>query len=259
MESQAEVKVPIIVRKGNFIKLNYVGRIKETGKIFDTTIEEIAKKELGDEAKEVRLGPLTIAVGANQVIRGLDEALEGVEVGVQKQVEIPPEKAFGLRDPKLVKIAPAKQFLAQGITPKPGLRVTVDGRPAKIQSVSSGRVIVDLNHELASKVLMYEFKIEEKIESPIEQIRALINYYIPIAEASQHLIEIKNSEAIIKLADICKFDDRVIVGKQRVITGIFKYIPNINKITFVEEYIKPEKFDLGIEALPKPEEIKPTK
>ena len=36
-------KMPI--QKGDFILINYTSKVKETGEIFDTTNEEIAKKE----------------------------------------------------------------------------------------------------------------------------------------------------------------------------------------------------------------------
>ncbi|MCS4542079.1 MAG: peptidylprolyl isomerase [Euryarchaeota archaeon] len=261
MESKVEVKAPIKIQKGDFIRLNYVARIKDTGKLFDCTIEEIAKRELGEEVKGVQFKPTNLIVGARQVIEGLDVALEGVEVGQQKEVEIPPEKAFGLRDPKLVKIVSAKQFTGQGLKPKPGMRVTIDDRSARIQSVSGGRVIVDMNHELAGKTIKYEFKVEEKIENPVEQVRSLLEYYFPGAEA--HQVEVKGSEVTIKLAETYKFDQRAIVGKQRFLWQIFRHIPTITKITFIEEHLKPEekkeKIDLGslVEGLPKAEDIKP--
>lgn len=46
--------------------------------------------------------PLRITVGAGKVMRGLEEALEGMSAGESKRVTIPPEKAYGRRNPAAV-------------------------------------------------------------------------------------------------------------------------------------------------------------
>ncbi|RLF75199.1 peptidylprolyl isomerase, partial [Thermococci archaeon] len=132
------------VAKKDVIKLHYTGKIKETGEIFDTTYEDVAK-EAGIYNEKGIYGPVPIAVGAGHVIKGLDEALEGLEVGKKYTLEIPPEKAFGKRDPKLIKTFTIGQFRRQGIYPFPGLDVEIEtdsGKKLKgrVMSVSSGRV-----------------------------------------------------------------------------------------------------------------------
>ncbi|MCM0083907.1 FKBP-type peptidyl-prolyl cis-trans isomerase [Geomonas sp. Red32] len=42
-------------------------------------------------------GPVRITVGAGKVIRGLEEALEGMSPGETRRVTIPPEKGYGRR------------------------------------------------------------------------------------------------------------------------------------------------------------------
>ncbi len=101
------------VQKGDVIRLKYTGRIKETGEIFDTTEEEIAK-QAGIYKENGVYGPVPIAVGAGHVIQGLDEQLEGLEVGKKYEIEVPPEKGFGKRDPKLIKTFTLGQFRRQG-------------------------------------------------------------------------------------------------------------------------------------------------
>ena len=46
--------------------------------------------------------PLRITVGAGKVMRGFEEALEGMSAGESKKATIPPEKAYGRRDPTAV-------------------------------------------------------------------------------------------------------------------------------------------------------------
>jgi len=147
------------VAKKDVIKLHYTGKIKETGEIFDTTYEDVAK-EAGIYNEKGIYGPVPIAVGAGHVIKGLDEA-----------------KAFGKRDPKLIKTFTIGQFRRQGIYPFPGLDVEIEtdsGKKLKgrVMSVSSGRVRVDFNHPFAGKTAVYEVEILEKIEDPIEKVKA---------------------------------------------------------------------------------------
>ncbi len=74
------------------------------------------------------------------------------EVGKEYEVVIPPEKAAGPRDPKLVELHPVREFLKQDIEPRVGLEVTVKNRPAYITAVTAGRVRVDFNNRLAGKL-----------------------------------------------------------------------------------------------------------
>ena len=43
------------IKKGDFVIINYTSKIKETGEIFDTTIEEVARKERLYKDGEVHL------------------------------------------------------------------------------------------------------------------------------------------------------------------------------------------------------------
>jgi len=97
--------------------LDFVGRIKDTGVIFDLTMEDVAKQE-GVYNPSINYGPVPVIVGEGNVIRGVDEKLEGAEVGKKITFDVPPEKAFGKRDPRLIKIYSMAEFKKQGITPK---------------------------------------------------------------------------------------------------------------------------------------------
>jgi FKBP-type peptidyl-prolyl cis-trans isomerase 2 len=91
------------MQKGDFVYISYVGRIKESGEIFDTTSEEIARKE-GVYNPEIKYEDVPIIIGAGFVIPGLDEELEKMNVGEKKIVEIEPKKAFGERREDLIKL-----------------------------------------------------------------------------------------------------------------------------------------------------------
>lgn len=229
----------MVLKQGDFVKINYTGKIKESGKVFDTTSESVAK-ESGIYDAKVQFKAVPIVIGARHVILGLDEALVGMEVGEKKVVEIPPEKAYGMRDPKLVKVVPLKDFKAQKMTPYPGMRIEADGRVGKVQSVGAGRVLVDFNYELAGRALEYEVNVEEKINKLEEKIRLLLELHFPYANANDHEIRLENKRAIITLADVAKVKNEAVLGKHLVSRDIFKFL-DIGEVEFREVFKKPEE------------------
>lgn len=163
------------MKKGDFVKIDYVGKIKDTGEIFDLTNEEVAKKEKVFDPK-VRYGKVPLIVGERFVISGLDDELLNMEVGEKKKIVIKPENAFGQRDPKMIKVIPKSVFRKQKVDPVPGLIVDISGYKGRIQSSDSGRVRVDFNNPLAGKDLEYEVEIIEKIEKPDEQVKSIFEF-----------------------------------------------------------------------------------
>ncbi|MDK2984213.1 MAG: hypothetical protein PWP19_1691 [Thermococcaceae archaeon] len=250
------------VAKKDVIRLHYTGKIKETGEIFDTTYEDVAK-EAGIYNEKGIYGPVPIAVGAGHVIKGLDEALEGLEVGKKHTIELPPEKAFGKRDPKLIKTFTIGQFRRQGIYPFPGLDVEIEtdsGTKLKgrIISVSSGRVRVDFNHPYAGKTVIYEVEILEKIDGPIEKVKALIELRIPRIDFEKVQIEVGENDVKIDFGEQA-IDPRTLVLGEILLESDLKFL-GYEKIEFkpsVEELLKPPeaKMEEEIEEADAKEEV----
>lgn len=250
------------VAKKDVIRLHYTGKIKETGEIFDTTYEDVAK-EAGIYNEKGIYGPVPIAVGAGHVIKGLDEALEGLEVGKKHTIELPPEKAFGKRDPKLIKTFTIGQFRRQGIYPFPGLDVEIEtdsGTKLKgrIISVSSGRVRVDFNHPYAGKTVIYEVGILEKIDDPIEKVKALIELRIPRIDFEKVQIEVGENDVKIDFGEQA-IDPRTLVLGEILLESDLKFL-GYEKIEFkpsVEELLKPPeaKMEEEIEEAEAKEEV----
>jgi FKBP-type peptidyl-prolyl cis-trans isomerase 2 len=227
----------MVLEKGDFVRINYVGKIKESGRVFDTTLEDVAKKNnIYDE--KIAFKPAPIVVGANHVIPGVDEALVGMEVGEKKKVVIPPEKGYGLRDPKLVKVVPVKDFRRQGLRPVPGMRIEADGRVGRVQSVSGGRVRVDFNYELAGKVLEYEVSVEEKLNKVEEKIRLLLELHLPYAKPEDHEVKVKNKRVTITLGDMARLRKDSLLGKHYVARDIFRFL-DMEEVVFEEVFTKP--------------------
>jgi len=70
------------VERGDFISLSYTGRL-DNGDVFDTTDENVAK-ENGLLAEGVSYAPITIVVGENMVVKGLDEDLIGKKTWLRR-------------------------------------------------------------------------------------------------------------------------------------------------------------------------------
>ncbi len=161
------------VQKGDFVKLEFTGKVADTGEIFDTTRKKDAK-EMGLK-KEVE--PITVVIGKEMTIKGLDNELEGKEIGEEYKAELKPKQAFGNRDPKLIRTYSLASFLERDINPQPGMMLALDNSLAKVISVSGGRVMIDMNNPLAGKNIEYDFKILEKIDKQDEKIKSLSTYF----------------------------------------------------------------------------------
>ena len=164
------------MQEGDFIEIDYVGRIKDTGEIFDLTDEKLAK-EKGIYNEKIKYKPAKIIVGEKFVIEGLDEILKEMKVGEERTVTIPPEKGFGNRDPKLVKVISESELRKQKIVPVPGMILDFGNMKARIQSVNSGRVRVDFNNPLAGRDLEYKIKINRKIDDKEEKAKIIAEFF----------------------------------------------------------------------------------
>ena len=164
------------MQEGDFIEIDYVGRIKDTGEIFDLTDEKLAK-EKGIYNEKIKYKPAKIIVGEKFVIKGLDEILKEMKVGEERTVTIPPEKGFGNRDPKLVKVISESELRKQKIVPVPGMILDFGNMKARIQSVNSGRVRVDFNNPLAGRDLEYKIKINRKIDDKEEKAKIIAEFF----------------------------------------------------------------------------------
>jgi FKBP-type peptidyl-prolyl cis-trans isomerase SlyD len=162
-----------LTKKKDFIELEFIGKNLTNNGIFDSNILEEAKK-LNPEIKETK--PLVICIGEGFVVKGLDEFLEGKETGKKYTLKLTPEKAFGKRDSKLIKLMPMRIFAEQKVYPQPGMTFALDNALVKIISVSGGRVLVDFNNPLASKEIEYEFTIKKIVSDDKEKINALQNF-----------------------------------------------------------------------------------
>lgn len=222
------------VQKGDMVKVSYTGRSLANGKVFDTTSEEVAKKE--DLYKEgFPFKPVLVVVGEGQLLKGLDEALAGAEVGAQAKVRVPKEKAFGDRRPELERVIALKEFEARGIRPEVGQVLDVDGAPGKIASVGGGRVRIDFNPELAGQDLEYDFKVEARFADAAGQVEALRQEFMPQCSASM-------ADGVVKLAaptEAAK-GETYIRAKLRFLYFALRFVKGAREVVFEERYQAPK-------------------
>jgi len=220
------------IREGDFIRLSYTGTVN--GNVFDTTDEEEAKKA-GIHSENAVYGPVTICVGQKHVILGLDEELVGKEAGTEGEVTVQPGKAFGERDPKKIQSFPKSKFTEK---PVRGMPVKIDEQgEGTVVDVIGSRVIVDFNPALAGQALTYQYKIEEDVPEPLDQLKGLIRLYA----GREMEVTIDGDKVTVTLPPGINYDRRWLLWRGRIIHEGFELIAGISEITLVETYTRPEK------------------
>jgi peptidylprolyl isomerase len=246
---------PVPIKNGDFVLFDYTLKVKESGDVVETTIESVAKeKGIRHEHEETegpevhRYEPFFLVVGGGWVPKGLDEGLVGLEAGQTTTIEVPPDKGYGARDASKVRLVPLRKFRNEGITPVPGIQVTVDGKVGQIRTVGAGRVQVDYNHPLAGRTLVYEVSLRNVVETPEEKIRNLIHKRLPAVDQTKFALQLNPDELTIEVPEEAFFLEDLQLAKKAVSADIEKFFPEISKISFLETFKKT--------APPKTEETK---
>lgn len=150
------------ITEGDTVTVEYVGRF-EDGTVFDTSKRTVAEEAgLDDEQPARSFDPLTVEVGAGELIEGFDAALPGLDVGDSVTVTIPPEKAYGEWDAERI-----REFDRDEIDRLVGNRPieegtflqTSQGTLQEVLHVDDEVVEVDFNHRLAGKTLEFDIEV----------------------------------------------------------------------------------------------------
>ena len=137
------------VKAGDTVKVHYHGKLTD-GTTFDSS-----------DGRE----PLQFVVGQGQVIKGFDDALIGMTVGDKKTVDIPVEEAYGPANPENMLEFPKSDF-PEGSEPEVGMQMHLSDKqgnvfPVIIAEVKEDSVILDANHVLAGKDLVFDIELVE--------------------------------------------------------------------------------------------------
>lgn len=133
------------VSKGKVISLEYTLKL-EDNQVLDTNVGK---------------DPLTYTQGANQIIPGVETAVEGMTVGQTKQVIVAPADGYGERDPNAFQEVP-KENVPGDI--KVGVQLhgkDADGRVVRpvVAEIKDSTVLLDFNHPLAGETLLFDVKV----------------------------------------------------------------------------------------------------
>lgn len=181
------------LKKHDFVEIEYTGRLKEGNIIFDTTDEKTAK-ENDIHNKNMVYGPVIVCLGEKQIIKGLDDNLIGKEKG-KYTIELKPEDAFGKKDAKLLKLVPMSSFRKENINPMPGLQVSIDGLLGIVRTATGGRVIVDFNHPLSGKDIIYDVNVKRIVTDDKEKVKGYIELQTGLKDIK---VDVKDKKADIK-------------------------------------------------------------
>ena len=146
------------IKENSVVSVNYEGRTDD-GKLFDTSIEDTARKE-SIYSKERVYEPLHFTLGQGMVIKGFENALIGMHEGEEKTVKIKASEAYGERKEELVKIFPKDPERDKEL--KIGTIIMVDIQGRKIPAMVTGvdeNIKIDFNPILAGKELIFKIKV----------------------------------------------------------------------------------------------------
>jgi len=134
-------------KAGDTVQLHYKGTLDD-GTVFDSS-----------EGRD----PLEFTVGSGQIIPGLDRAIPGMKVGDEKTVRIEPEDAYGPQNPAARQAVP-RSNIPENVPLEIGLQLqaqTDNGQmmTVTVVEISENEVVLDANHPLAGKVLIFEIQI----------------------------------------------------------------------------------------------------
>ena len=220
-----------------------MGYVVESNEVFDTTIEEEAKKAGLYKAEHI-YEPIVVAVGKGWVVKGLDESLIGRKEGEEYTVEVPAEKGYGERDPKKIKVFTEKRLRELGVKGRlsPGEVVLVNGVPAIVRVVSSGRVLLDFNPPLAGKALKYKVIVRKIFKTLEEKIKALISRRSKeLLNKANIKIHADKSMVEIFLSDYVLKNPNLQVIKRDIANDITEVISEIRTVRFIDEFTRQEE------------------
>jgi peptidylprolyl isomerase len=228
-----EINRDNIVQIGDFIKVEIVGKVIETGEVFETTDAELARVE-GIYKENMEYGPKLVVVGEGWVLKGLDNKLSELKEGEKKEIEISSEEAFGVRDSSNIQMVPYRVLRSKGINPVVGQELEIDGRTAIIRSIGGGRVQIDYNHPLAGRDIIYEVKATNILKDKEEKLRALIGRrFMGIESKEFDLRELKKRYRI-QIPDKIFFGENIQIAKRGLALDILNFFPELESIEYME-------------------------
>ena len=211
------------IKKNDFIEIDYTGKTKSDGIVFDTTVEKTAKDN-DMHNSGMKYGSIIICVGENQVLKGLDKALVGKEPG-EYDFKIPAKDAFGMKSAKNIQLISTAKFRKQDLNPVPGMQVNIDNMVGIVKTVTGGRTMVDFNHPLASQDLSYHVNIIKIVTDDLVKSQSFLNMMF-----GPKNVDVALKEGNMKIVAKVALPEEI---KTKVEEKLKDLIPSIKKIDFI--------------------------
>jgi FKBP-type peptidyl-prolyl cis-trans isomerase SlyD len=151
---------------GSPVLLRSADKAKEEKVVRDGTVVSLQYSLSGEDGKLIESNkgkdPLKYTHGTKQIVPGLEKELAGMKVGGEKRVKVKPEDAYGAVNSKAFQEVPKEQIPADGL--KVGAFLAAKGPqgqeiPVRIHQIKEKTVVLDLNHPMAGKTLLFDVKI----------------------------------------------------------------------------------------------------
>jgi peptidylprolyl isomerase len=245
--------------KGSLVLIDYTAKVKDSEEIFDTTIEEDAKKHSIHEPN-VKYQPKLVSIGevSYPVLKGLDEALAKTTVGDKLTVEVTPDKGFGERDSGKVRMIPIRKLGEDAEKVSVGDTIEVDNKRGIIRFIGSGRVQIDYNHRYAGKTILYDVNVIKSLDSPNDKVDGILKNRLPL-EDSKISFELKDKEVSITIPEEILRADGLQIMKHFIQLDIFKFVPSLEKVNFIETHLNKQtqtkKTETKEEKTPEPKTV----
>ncbi|MBT3313363.1 MAG: peptidylprolyl isomerase [Anaerolineae bacterium] len=118
--------------------------------------------------------PLEFLQGKGNIIPGLEREMLGMKIGESKDVTVKPEDGYGIADETAFMEIPTNQF-PENIPMEVGIELQVqneEGQPAyaRIEEIENNIALLNFNHPLAGKELLFAVKVIDIREASEEEL-----------------------------------------------------------------------------------------
>lgn len=136
-----------MIENGKLVAVHYTGKLAD-GEMFDTS-----------EGKD----PLKFQVGSGQIIPGFENAIMGKNIGDKVTINISPSEGYGeVREDLIIKVG--KDQMPGEVEVGQSLQAQADNGQAVnvlVKEITEEHVVVDGNHPLAGKELVFDIEVME--------------------------------------------------------------------------------------------------
>ncbi|WP_456403438.1 FKBP-type peptidyl-prolyl cis-trans isomerase [Hydrogenimonas sp.] len=145
------------IEDNNVVSFNYEVKDAKTGEVVDSNMGQ---------------APLSFITGKQQIIPGLENQMKGMESGESADILVNAAEAYGEYNPEAVQNMPREQFA--GIELQEGMTLygqSEDGGTVQVtvKSFDENEVVIDFNHPLAGKDLLFSVTVAEVREPTVNE------------------------------------------------------------------------------------------